>query len=138
MIFRKDEKELKYYASDLNAYIGKFLPKVMTCVNIDCVLLKKKTKQIYMIEYKHDNEKMGKQQKDVLEILAKDFNKVSSEYKYGIFIIQSDPTFENAKIHDLIKNKIYYVDNCQLNSFLTFKEFKEKINVKSCCIANEK
>lgn len=130
MNYRKTTDELKYYASDLNKYIGKECSRNMSVINIDLCMYKEKQKKnnvLRIIESKHSNEDIPKQQLKILMILAELFKWVNKwiikNTEFELFIITADPPYDYASIWDLINDEIFDLKNIDFKHFLEFKNF---------------
>ena len=130
MNYRNTTKELKYYASDLNKYIGKECDRNMSVINIDLCMYKEKQKKnniLRIIESKHSNEDIPKQQLKILMILAELFKWVNKwiikNTEFELFIITADPPYDYASIWDLINDEIFDLKNIDFKHFLEFKNF---------------
>lgn len=128
--------DLKYYGSDLNKFIDKKCPHVMTVNNIDLIMLKNRDRKIHLIESKHTSEYVKKTQKKVLGELCKIFTVANNDdiktYKTYIFICYADSPYENMIINDLINNKEYELKtNKDIIKWLCFDlELNEEYEVK--------
>ena len=130
MNYRKTTDELKYYASDLNKYIGKECSRNMSVINIDLCMYKEKQKKnniLRIIESKHSNEDIPKQQLKILMILAELFKWVNKwiikNTEFELFIITADPPYDYASIWDLNNDEIFDLKNIDFKHFLEFKNF---------------
>jgi len=133
MNYRKTTDELKYYASDLNKYIGKECDRNMSVINIDLCMYKEKQNGnniLRIIESKHSNEDIPEQQLKILMILAELFKWVNKwiikNTEFELFIITADPPYDCASIWNLINNKKFDFKNTNFKHFLEFKNFDHR------------
>ena len=130
MDYRKTTTELKYYASDLNKYIGKECSRKMSVINIDLCIYKEKQNGnniLRIIESKHSNEDIPEQQLKILMILAELFKWVNKwiikNTEFELFVITADPPYDCASIWNLINNEKFDLRNTNFKHFLEFKNF---------------
>ncbi|MBA7547892.1 hypothetical protein ES705_40333 [subsurface metagenome] len=110
-------KDERYYGSDLNKFIDDNCIKEMTCINIDCLLLRWSKKKLYIIESKHSSERaMKKGQRQLLDFLAKILRNIKIcniiEYigwTFKIYIIIGDEPYDCLTVTDLIEDKLFEV-----------------------------
>lgn len=119
------EKLGNYFNSELNEYIGKNLPRIMTSIDLDLLQVKKRRKIIRLAEYKHERENVGKQQYDALKILADIAKKINQNselfdnWKIQVLIIRGNKPYDKIKIEDLITDKTHKItDKKTINDFL--------------------
>jgi len=122
------EKLGGYYNSDLNRFIGEKLPKIMTSIDLDLFQLKKKKKIIRFAEYKHENEKLGHQQKKALEQLGKIAKNINENtnlfdgWKVSVVLIRGNFPFNVIKVYSFIDgNECIITDENKIKSYLTIE-----------------
>lgn len=112
-------KSENYYGSDLNKFIDERCSREMTCMNIDCFLVKVSKKEIRFIESKHEFENMGKGQKTGLRILT---GLVHSDFVVGSYLVRGEYPYETgATITDLSNGNLFKVDQDDLIAWLNFE-----------------
>ena len=127
------EKLGNYFNSELNEYIGKNLPRIMTSIDLDLLQVKKRRKIIRLAEYKHEREKVGKQQYDALKILADIAKKINDNpqlfdnWKLQVLIIRGNKPYDKIEIEDLITDKSHKItDKKQINEFLCLEQLTKQ------------
>tara|TARA_R100000789_G_scaffold25383_1_gene28441 strand:- start:913 stop:1362 length:450 start_codon:yes stop_codon:yes gene_type:complete len=130
MDYRKTITELKYYASDLNKYIANECTRKMSVINIDLCMYKEKQNGnniLRIIESKHSNEDIPKQQLKILMILAELFKWVNKwiikNTEFELFVITADPPYDYASIWNLINDEEFDLKSIDFKRFLEFKNF---------------
>lgn len=145
-----------YYGSDINRFIGECLPRVMTTINIDLCQICYSEKKIRICEYKHLNEPMGKQQKNLLLFIAKCFkilnllNKNKKQFPdiynwtFQVLVIKGNFPFDKIEITDYLNNKIVTITDfrtiCEIlcmkriseDDFILIKKNRSKFEKNIC------
>jgi hypothetical protein len=127
---KKEIKELKqklhdarYYGSDLNEYIGKNLPKIMTAINIDLAIHKIRKKKIRIIESKHIGEPIGEKQEILLQTLADDLNLLNNlniaECEYEVYKATGNEPYNELQLYNFIKKEFIILKDDDVRKFLT-------------------
>lgn len=88
-------KNSAYYGSDLNKLIDEKCTRLMTCINVDCLLIKVSYKRIRFIESKHTHERMNKGQLTALRILM---IVKHPTYRIESFIVRGEYPFYTAVV----------------------------------------
>ena len=120
----KGIRECRYYASDLNKFVGVTCTREMTVNNIDLIMYKYGKNKLRIIESKHQLEGGNKHQDNILKLLssAKIENNEVEVYK-----ICGNPPYEIVDILFVNDNEAcLQVKQEQLIKFLNFEvEFKD-------------
>ena len=115
----------KYYNSDLNEYIGKKLPRVMTAIDIDLLMVKKYNKTLRVAEYKHPDEPIGKEQKWTLEFLADVFKFINNiGYKgwtFEVYVLRGSIPFDILECYNMISKETTVLHGQEVDDFLTME-----------------
>ena len=125
--YRKNEKELRYYASDLNKFIGTECDRNHTTNNVDCIqrrLQPNGETRIRFIESKHSNESMPPTQLATLMCLveiANIVNEANRKIKVQVVMVAGDHPYESSVVHNLITDKEHTLNREQLKAFLEFR-----------------
>ena len=138
MDYRNNEKELKYYGSDYNKFIGKECPHTHTCNNIDVIQYKRSRRILRICESKHDHEHLPGTQLEILKLLARIFrylNKIQKRYRFEIYIVTGNHPYKTVKIENMITGEGVTVNQLQLINFSGFEKtfdelIEDLINVK--------
>jgi hypothetical protein len=115
-------KTERYYGSDLNRLVDEKCSHQMSCINIDCLLVKVSKKRIRIIESKHGMEPIPKSQLAALKILNYITSTSASEWQIEYYIVRGDPPYENANILDFINGKQITVSKQELIEWLNFEK----------------
>lgn len=104
------DKNENYYGSPLNKFIDERCSHKMTCINIDCFLLKRIKKKIKIIESKHSMESMGRAQREALSRLSDLLKKGSKEshWEADIYLVKGNPPYEYVEIRDWSSTNSFY------------------------------
>ena len=119
----RSTEDLRHFGSDLNKYAHENCIKEMTVINIDFLSYKASKHKIRIIESKHTNESMGRQQRVVLELFASLFKKLNEKLTYECYIIKGDYPYITSEIEDLVNKSIFAVDQENLIKFLNFEDY---------------
>ncbi len=111
-------KSENYYGSDLNKFIDERCSREMTCMNIDCFLVKVSKKEIRFIESKHDGEGSGKGQRTGLRILS---GLVHPDFIVGNYLVRGEYPFETAIVENLATCEAFEVNQEDLIAWLNFE-----------------
>jgi hypothetical protein len=125
----KNRKSDRYYGSDLNKFIDEFCSREMTCINIDCLLVKIKDKRIRFIESKHSIEGMPHSQLTALKILKRIFeSKNNTPWRVEFYVVRGDyPYDEDVEIQEIGSSKVYQPTQQELIKWLNFELELEQI-----------
>ncbi len=120
-----------YFNSELNEFIGKNLPKIMTSIDLDLLQVKASRKIIRLAEYKHKNEGVGNQQLKALKQLAQIAKVVNANKKMfddwtiQVCIIRANKPFNEIEVHDLLTNiKWNFKDKKTIENYLCVNKLK--------------
>ena len=122
--------EDRYFGSDLNKYIHSECTKQMSCINIDCLLLRFSKKRLRIIESKHTLERLKQSQLKILQILFKLFKiaekckwfpKYFDNWELDIWIVIGDLPYENVIIKHPFYDLKYNLNNEQFKQWLEFE-----------------
>ena len=123
-MIRKLKTYSKYYGSDLNKFADLECREKMTVMNIDLIIHRRSRKRIRIIESKHENEKIGTGQEELLRILGmlfKFLNKINfRSYKFDIFLVRGNPPYEEVLVKNLINYNRKKIKKEDLINFLNF------------------
>lgn len=111
-------KNENYYGSDLNRFIDEQCSHRMTCINVDCFLVKVAQKRIRFIESKHSQEGMKKGQKTALSLLSE---LVHPSYTIETFIVRGEYPYHTATVENIVTAEITQLDQKALISWLNFE-----------------
>jgi len=110
--YRTTKEDYTYFGSDLNKFINKECPKIMTHINIDGATHKISKKVIRISEYKHEKEELGDKQEILLKELGKAFdflNKHNYPVKFEIHLQRGNYPYNELIITDFITNATYKI-----------------------------
>ena len=97
----------------LNDFITEKCTKQMTSIDFYVCLLKWSCKRLRIIESKHNNEGMGKGQRQFYEFLAKIFGFLNKHSRFGwrfdVMIVRGEPPYDEISVHDLVDNKEFFI-----------------------------
>jgi len=117
-------KNDNYYGSVLNEFIDKNCSHQMTCMNIDCFMLKRSKRRIRIIESKHINEKMPYPQLEGLKAMKTFTPRMG--WTLEVYIVTGNPPYETAEVQEIDSDKIYKLNRSSLIEWLNFeKELKD-------------
>jgi len=94
-------KNNNYYGSDLNQFIDERCSHKMTCMNIDCYLIKIAKKRIRFIESKHSHEGANKGQRTGLLLLSR---LTHPEFKTETYLVRGEYPYNTATVEDMQGN----------------------------------
>lgn len=114
-------KGSSYYGSDLNRLIDERCSRRMTCINIDCFLVKVAQKRIRFIESKHSGEGMKKGQKTSLGLLS---GFIHPSYTIDSFIVRGEYPYHTAIVENIATAEVIQLDQRDLISWLNFEPEK--------------
>jgi len=122
--------EDRYFGSDLNKFIHEKCTNKMTCINIDCLLLRLSKKRLRIIESKHSLEKIKNSQLEVLKILfkvfkiaekSKWFKKYFDGWTFEVWIVIGDDPYEDITIEHPLYEKKYVLTGDEFIQWLEFE-----------------
>jgi len=93
----------------------------MTCINIDCLLVKVSQKRIRFIESKHDCEHVPKSQLAALQILNSVTSTSTSKWKVEYYLVRGDPPYTTVEIDEVPTGKHTTVPKSELIKWLNFQ-----------------
>ena len=96
----------------------------MTCINIDCLLVKVAQKQIRFIESKHTTEGMQKGQKTALSLMT---DLIHPSYTIETFIVRGEYPYHTATVENIATNEVFQLNQEGLISWLNFETELEQI-----------
>jgi len=112
-----------YYGSELNKFIDENCTRQMTCINIDCLLLKNDQKKVRFIEFKHSNEHFPLSQFRALKILHLITSQSLSGWDSRVFVVRGNYPFDDgAKICSLSDLKAILLTREDLIKWLNFEK----------------
>lgn len=112
-----------YYGSELNRFIAECCTRKMTCINVDCLLVKNDQKKIRFIEYKHQNEFLPTSQLMALKVVQLITSQPLSGWNSKVFVVRGDyPFVEGAVICSINNLKAVKVNRENLIRWLNFEE----------------
>ena len=117
-------KGSNYYGSDLNRFIDESCSHKMTCINIDCFLVKVSKKRIRFIESKHTKEGMKKGQKTALKLLSE---MLHPSYTVETFVVRGDYPYNTATVENIETGERTQLDQDTLIAWLDFEVELEQV-----------
>lgn len=114
---------MSYYGSDLNRFIGEYCPHDFTTINVDCLCLKWERRILRVIEAKHNNEPVGKQQYKALRFLAQCLNNLEFKgWVFEVFITKGNHPYDTLLVQDILRNRSYKISGqANVIDWLSFK-----------------
>ena len=112
----------KYYGSPLNRFIAQHCSREMTCINIDCLLLKSSKKRIRIIESKHVGEHLPATQLEALQTLQQILSKANTDWTVELYIVVGNPPYEEAEIINLANGGRAKLNREELIKWLNFEK----------------
>jgi hypothetical protein len=111
-----------YYGSDLNKFVGEFCAHTMTCINIDCLLVKfnPSLNRIRIIEFKHLNENLNRPQYLALRAL-KEVVQPYGGWKCDFYVVRGDYPFQYATVQELNSPRSTTLNQIELIEWLEFE-----------------
>lgn len=111
-----------YYGSDLNKFVDEFCSRNMTCINIDCLLVKFQSSlnRMRIIEFKHLNEKLNRPQFNALRAL-KEVVQPYTDWKCEFYIVRGNYPFPYAVVQELESARSVTLDQVELIEWLEFE-----------------
>lgn len=114
-----DNKECRYFASDLNKFINKHCRKDMIANNIDLVLYRSPDNILRIVESKHSHESSSSSQLKILRLLSSakiDNNEIE------VYMISGNAPYETSDIMNIKdENCALQVTQENLIKFLNFE-----------------
>lgn len=119
----------EYYGSDLNRFLGEYCPKEFTVINIDCLELKWETKELRIIESKHQFEPIGNQQLKALKFLADRLSELTYQtWTFNVYLARGNFPYENLIVEDLSRGRKWRIaGQNNIKDWLSFKTALEDI-----------
>lgn len=114
-------KNEHYYGSELNRFIDEKCSHQMTCINIDCLLVKIAKKRIRIIESKHSAEFAPKSQITALKILHNLIQPKDGWHVEFLMVYSDYPYNGMTQIEDLDENVLAILNQQQLIKWLNFE-----------------
>jgi len=97
-LVRKAKNE-HYYGSPLNRFIDEKCSHEMTCINIDCLLVKISKRKVRIIESKHLNEMLPRSQRTALTILKQIVDSSpQTDWSIEFYEVRGDYPYHKAEI----------------------------------------
>jgi len=120
---------VNYYGSDLNKFIDENCFREMSCINIDCLLLKRSEKKIRIIESKHSKEKLPESQAEALTKLYELLKSSDHPWDAMVYLVRGDPPYEYVEITEWTpEQKTYTLTQKELIEWLEFKKELKDFN----------
>lgn len=129
---KKELSEARYYGSDLNKFMSG-LSKEMTVMNIDCLTVKRDSKELRIIESKHPNEKgMKYGQAEVINIILpqmirklneinQDLERKIRNWEFGIYLVTGELPYKELEIINKLNQKKFTLKGKEVIDWLEFK-----------------
>jgi len=108
----------QYYGSDLNQFIDERCSHEMTCINIDCFMVKVAKRRIRFIESKHSKERMKKGQRTALLLL---YDLTHPSYTVESFVVRGEYPYHRAKVEDIKTGESFDLSQEDLIAWLDFE-----------------
>ena len=133
----------RIFASDFTEFHFKKVRRDMTLIDIDAVQFREMedgTERIRLVEYKHNNEKIGSQQKKLLErfkLYIKALDDIATKTTFELFIITADFAEDEynrynlkcvARVYNCIEHDTKVLKEADLINFLNFTTDWEDLN----------
>ena len=122
--YRVNKEDYIYFNSDLNKFIGKELPRIMTSIDCDLLQLKKSKKILRIAEYKHVGEGVGYQQNDALKEIARLYKWAMDngyDRKLECHLIRGNYPYTQLEIEDYVTNVTYTLEGEDVKKYLTLE-----------------
>jgi hypothetical protein len=120
----RNDKEARYFGSDLNKWVNEKCSKEMTAINMDLIMWKRSKRMMKIIESKHTNEEFPKSQVEILRILAKVIKPVIDLAKlmndFNVYVVTADYPYSEALITDISTDTKFVLSGDDFKKWLEF------------------
>jgi hypothetical protein len=117
----REKSVIGYYGSSLNEFIDHFCTHEMTCINIDCLLVRVSKHRLRFIEFKHETEALKKSQVTAFRILKNLLNSSDNGWRCEFYVVRGNLPFQYATLQEVESDHKVTLSQFELIEWLEFE-----------------